>query len=93
MEHLCYEERLRKLRLSSVEERSLRGDLINVHKYLMGGSDDGSRLFSLEPIYRTRDSVHKLKHEEFHLNTVKQLWCWRFLFRFVLFCCEGDQTV
>lgn len=39
-----------------MEERCLRGDFINEHKYLMGGSDeDGSRLFSLEPIYRTRD--------------------------------------
>lgn len=76
---------LRKLRLFSVEERCLRGDLINGHKYVMGGSDeDGSRLFSLEPIYRTRDSVHKLKHKEFNLNKLNQLCCLWFLFCFAM---------
>lgn len=72
LEHLSYEKRLRELGLFSLRKRQLRGNLINVYKYLKGGcQENGSRPFSGLLSHKTRHNRQKLMHRKFHPNTRK----------------------
>jgi len=71
-EHLACEERLRELRLFSLEKARLRRVLINAYKYLKGRyKEEGARLFSMMPSDSTRHNGQKLKHVRCCLNIRK----------------------
>lgn len=71
LEHLTYKKRLRELEALNLEKRQLRGDLINVYKYLTGrGKQDGARFFSVVLWAMTRGNGYMLKHRSFPLVLV-----------------------
>ena len=58
LEHLQCEKRLSNLGMFSLGKKRLRGDLINVYKYLKGGGKqmDEAKLFSVLRSNRTRSN-------------------------------------
>ena len=72
MEHLCCEERLRKLGLFSLEKRRPQGNLIVAFQYLKPAyKKAGDKLFSRACCDRTRDNGFKLKEDRFRLDIRK----------------------
>jgi len=66
LEHLSYEERLRKLRLFSLQKRRLQGDLIAAFQYLKGAYKKvGEGLLTRACSDRTRGKGFKLKEGRF----------------------------
>ena len=75
MEHLSYEDRLRKLGLFSLEKRRLWGDFIVAFQYLKGAyGKAGERLFVRECSDRTRSNGFKLKKVRFRLDFWKKFF-------------------
>jgi len=75
MEHLCCEERLRELGLSSLEKRRLRRDVISAFQYLKWAyKETGQALFSRAVSDRTRHNGFKLKEDRFILNMGKKFF-------------------
>lgn len=93
LEHLSYKERLGLLGMFSLVKRKLRGNLINMHKNLMGGSEDkGAKLFPVVPSEKVQSEIHEIpsKHKEICF-TMKEVKHWVELHREVCeFAILGD---
>ena len=75
LKQLSYEERLSKLGLFSLVKRRLRGNLINVYKYLRCRRQrDEARFFSVVCGNRTRGNGHKLKDRRFLQMCIRTSW-------------------
>jgi len=77
-EYLSYEERLRELRLFSLEKRRLQGDLLAAFQYLKGSyRKDGENIFSRACCDRTRSNGFKLREGRFRLDVWKNFFTMR----------------
>jgi len=70
------EERLSNLSLFNLGKKRLKGELINVYKYLKGGGRQmgEARLFSVVCSDSARSNDLKLEHRKFHTNTWKNFF-------------------
>ena len=73
LRHLTYNEHLRRLDLTTLEKRRLRGDLIETYKILSGKeSIDIAKFFTLnDSLHNLRGHRYKLFKDRSHLNVRK----------------------
>ena len=75
LENLSYEDRLRELRMSSLEKRRLQGDLIAASQYLkVAYKKAGEGLFTRACSDRTRGNGFKLKEARFRIELRKKFF-------------------
>ena len=75
LRHLPYEERLKRLNLITLEQRRLRGDLIEVFKLVKGFEDmDYKKLFKIHDINITRGHSYKFFTPHARLDVRKQFF-------------------
>ena len=73
LEHFSYEERLRELRLFSLQKRMLQGKLTATFQYLKGTyKKDGEQLFTQSDNDRTRGNGFKLEKDRFRLDVRRE---------------------
>lgn len=61
------------MELFSLDKRKLRGNLINMYEYLVGGIRKiHIQIFSVVICERTRSKRHKLKYREFYLDFIRE---------------------
>jgi len=72
LEHLSYKERLRALGMLSLKRR-LRGDPVNVCKYLMKGNEEGTRHFSSAQRQEKRQWT-QIKKRRYYMNRRKHFF-------------------
>ena len=66
---LSYEDRLRRTGLTTLEERRIRGDLIETFKMIKGISKvDYTKFFSISENNRTRGNSYKLEKKQCNIN-------------------------
>ena len=72
---LPYEERCRRLKLPTLKERRMRGDLIEVYKILRGHEgSDYNKFFKLRSDSTTRGHKWKLEKREHHKSLLRGGW-------------------
>ena len=78
LEHLTYEEKLKELRLFSLEKKRLWGDLTGAFQYLKEAyKQEGDQLFTWSDNDRIGGNGFKLCKGRFRLDVGKKFFIWR----------------
>ena len=65
--HLTYEERIKELKLPKLEDRRIRGDMIETFKIITGKEDIRSeKIFKMAKVRGARNNTHNRKIERKH---------------------------